>query len=64
MFLSFDYGANAAAQHRFCIHLFSVFPMQVTTTTPQTLRELLAGGSDTTKVLLVVCNTMPKASFL
>jgi hypothetical protein len=53
-FLSVYYGAIAANQLRFCIHLFGAFPMQVATTIPQTSRGLLAVGPDMAKVLAVV----------
>jgi hypothetical protein len=53
-FLAFNYGANATVQHSFWICLFREFPMQVTTTTPQTLKELLEVGPDMMKVLAIV----------
>jgi hypothetical protein len=53
-FFSFYQAAIAAAWCRFCICLFSVFPMQVATTAPQTSKGLLTVDPEMAKVQAAV----------
>jgi hypothetical protein len=58
-FLCFYLGAIAATRRAFCIRIFRALSTQMTTTAPQTSRELLAFGPDMANVLAVVALHKP-----